>query len=90
MIKYLTMIFVCVNLWGCPGTAPVIPPAIPSLGTVKFNADLLKDCPDLPKMKSGNDTDIKDHSASVIGMYVECATNKRLENAEIKKALNIK
>ena len=89
MIKYLLNIFVCVNLWGCLGTNPVIPPAVPSLRTVKFSDQLLQDCKDLPKLKSSNDTDIKDHVSSVVELYVTCATNKRLENIEVKKAFNI-
>jgi hypothetical protein len=76
-------------LTGCE-TVPKVPTVPGDTKTVEFDRALLKDCPDLPKAKSGADTDLKDWAASVTGLYVECATNKKKENREVKKAFNLK
>jgi hypothetical protein len=82
---FLTM--VAASLAGCTATMPTVPGDKQS---VNFNAALLQDCKDLPKTKSSSDEDLKDWATIVIDSYIDCATNKKKENAEIKKALNIK
>ena len=75
-------------LAGCE-TMPKVPTVPGDKKVVEFDRSLLKDCKDLPKAKSGSDTDLKDWAADVTGAYVDCATNKKKENREVKKAFNI-
>lgn len=75
-------------LGGCAST-PVVPTVPGDKKEVDFDRSLLKDCPDLPKAKSGSDTDLKDWAAAVTNLYVDCATNKKKQNREVKKAFNL-
>lgn len=76
------------SLGGCATAIQV--PAVPGdKKVVDFDRSLLADCPELPKAKSGSDTDLKDWAEAVIKVHTECAVNKKKQNREVKKAFNI-
>lgn len=58
--------------------------------SMDFDESLLQDCPRLPQLKDSTDTAIQEHNAEVYRLYNACASQKLLENREIRKALNIK
>jgi hypothetical protein len=92
-MKYLiTMWFVIVTLliYGCD-TPPQKPEtAIDQKREVNFDKRLLKDCDTLPVLPTAREGDVQEWARQAIKIHTECSTFKAKENAEIKKALNIK
>jgi len=76
-------------LSGCC-TAPTQQPGVDNTRETKFDARLIQDCEKLPVLKSAREADVQEWSAQVLKIHSACATLKAKENAEIKKALNIK
>lgn len=88
----LIFVLILVGLSTLSGCASVTSqPAVPEgAKTVNFDKSLLQDCAPLPKLKSSTDTEIKDFLANTVKVYVDCSTNKRKLNQEVKKSFNIK
>lgn len=57
---------------------------------IKFDKRLLAECEPLIESTSSREEDVKMWISDTSGKYLRCALLKRKENAEIKKALNIK
>ena len=78
-------------LSGCTTLFKKPDPAVPEgPKTVEFDRSLLTDCKAVPKLTGNTDTVIQAWISEFGKAYVECATNKRKLNAEVKKAFNIK
>ena len=77
-----------VLLAGCP--TPLPQPNVDTTRETKFDKRLIKDCEKLPELVSARETDVQAWASKVAKLHSDCATLKAQENAEIKKALNIK
>lgn len=73
---------------GCDTTP--LKPNVDNTQETKFDKRLIKDCRPLPALVSARETEVQDWATQVIKINSECSTLKTKENAEIKKALNIK
>lgn len=93
-MKYLIPIILVLVLEGCSTTKTVAvdTATIASSPTVKIDFDkrLLTECETLTHQKSSREEDVQEWITDTTGKYVRCAILKKKENAEIKKALNIK
>lgn len=88
MTYRLAILMVLASLTGCAHEPTV---AIPEgKHTVNFDRTLLADCQDLEKLKGPTDNEIKDNYEAVLKAYSECRTLKSKEDAEVKKAFQIR
>jgi len=93
--RVLTLLIIAMlafALTGCDTMKKKEPEAAvpPPTKTVNIDKALLQECGDIPNIQNPvTDQQLNDWIQRWAKIHIECATNKRKLNAEVKKALNI-